>query len=624
MPFQHKVTVDGVVARINKLAGIGSKIPETARHPSWTHVELILQAKEFRLKQDQYRTILIAAVVLSSVDRHDLCNQATMADLVHRKVDESNIDSVNVTVGRIRYDLQEYFKHHPEETDVISLPEGFKALFQTRPQPQLALPERTSEEELFHWINERPHASKLLRGVALNEHRDVFTSTQLLKYEAAALCLGTVVRLDGRTVLLLPSMHSISDTGRTAVLLAMLHLMVPYERFIGVEAFALPAESALQTWGSATNNLIASDKVYCAVQEEGLWAIPIRGEPADFMWDFARHLYRSTQMDYSPGMSEMPPHREYILDLFRRLPFGSGLFDCYSGNWSERHSVDEIVIVELKLSERNRNEVYFEDTQPNLISGFQPTATHTSPFWVTRREHVEVFIEKLRGIRLDPGIAIRKLVISHVHQRFSHEMFTAAAQLLMAGKSRFPERIKPEPEPMYLRGVSGYNNAVIYALTQGLNVTILATSGAQLLGDRDFWTALQSPHASVEILLLDPDFAPGIDKRQSAYADARRPNDYLRDEINQVVQLVKRMCKELNLDGGKLTLGFYKRNPEFKLACINKRLIYAAPYKHGSLTSEDTLFDEIREKHALFTGFEVYLDNVRASAETHQVKKVGT
>jgi hypothetical protein len=56
--------------------------------------------------------------------------------------------------------------------------------------------------------------------------------------------------------------------------------------------------------------LLVADRAYLGIHDDGLWVVPMENEKVDLVWDIARHLYRSTRIDYTKGL-----HRDGDMEL---------------------------------------------------------------------------------------------------------------------------------------------------------------------------------------------------------------------------------------------------------------------------------------------------------------------
>ncbi len=614
LPSRSKAEIDH---KINEVMGLieksfGIAIKTKSESAEWQLLRRILAWEPWadKKKSDMF---LIATVILAAGNHLDQITGDWLSLLLYDK-EKQHYSAIAMLSAHVRELLDDFY--HLE-----GCTEGQVIEFKTRSLiPKFKTSERNLEfgkDVAQAWI--RRQEAKIQQSIDLKGH-DIFTAREE-GHEGACLLICSVVRVhdpDGggeKNILLIPK-RSESDReglGRTAILLSLAGLVVPYWRLMDCSIDSLPAAICPRVSKRSPEKrpLLVADRAYLLISSESVEVIPIRGEPIDFMWDFTRHLYRSTQVDYMPGNLNNAKTRPDLLKLFSRMRFDSEVFGKYSPLWRTRQVINEIVLVELRSG--NCDDVKQTVLSPhawifNVCEGLKFSAEHQAPFWRDRNAESLAFIETVQGLgKLDKApnvttnVPLRQLTIQHKRDVFSQEMFSDAAELLASGRDRLG--------PPGTRGVSAHNNAVIGALQSGDCVTVLATSGAKLVGDRDFWKVLKGGIGTLSLLLLDPEWQEGISYRNNAYRDLG--DHFLRKEIRDSIETVLRLREDLHLDK-RLNIGIYQEIPQCKLVYFNEERFLVASYLPESRTDSRTVFQEIRLQDPLFWVFKTHLTCVEA------------
>jgi len=403
-------------------------------------------------------------------------------------------------------------------------------------------------EVVATWLDQQ--ALQVRRQIAIGSPSDIFEASQGNDGSALAgpaLCICSVVRIRERNLLLLPTVRSMSTRGafgRTTILLALLGLDVPYTRLVNATAYARFAPVRLHLRNSAMGHaLIASDRAYLTVDAQGVAATPIRIEPIDFAWDTARHLFRSSRLDYFPGMHRDPRYRPQLMYLFSRLRLDKHVLDRYASDWKSSQRIHEIAILTLdegcptgvqRVELRERNWV------SEALDGFRFTATHVSSFWKRRREATERFIREVAHIGHIGETRLFRLRIQHRLPVFSRELFRDVADTLTSGVER---------------STRSQYSSIVEALCGGKKVSLITIAGKEFLGDRDFWEALAmgtSEGAHASIFLPDPSVMEAS----------------LRPQVCEGIKLIIRMLESGRATHRNFALALFRCRARFELAFV--------------------------------------------------------
>ncbi len=269
------------------------------------------------------------------------------------------------------------------ERDVISLETGSLKPKWCKRDPNLEFGQEIAQA----WI--RRQDPDIQKKIGLANDQDIFKGR--MAHKDACLFICSVVRVhdkdrnQDKNLLLLPSAYSRSDReglGRTAILLSLAGLVVPYERLMGCSIASMPATICprVSTNPPATHPLLVSDRAYLLIDRDAVQVIPTVSEPIDFMWDFTRHLYRSTQVEYEVGMLNDAKVRPDLLRLFSRTRLEPDVYRKYSPLWKTKLAIDEILLVE--LFEGNCDDVEISTISPqewinSVCEGLRFSAEHT-------------------------------------------------------------------------------------------------------------------------------------------------------------------------------------------------------------------------------------------------------
>ena len=74
-----------------------------------------------------------------------------------------------------------------------------------------------------------------------------------------------------------------------------------------------------------------------------LTVVPTKGEQMSFVWDLARHIFRTTTLDYKTGDHRKYPGREKLYEIFKRIDLEQ-VNNIY-GQIGKIYSIDEIILL---------------------------------------------------------------------------------------------------------------------------------------------------------------------------------------------------------------------------------------------------------------------------------------
>lgn len=571
-------------------------------------------------KHDKEQEFLTAVVLFKALGAVESCNGPVLSHLLFGQPNQN----MGTYAKRTRDDLEEYYRSEgaSKPTRIRIEHRHYAAIPEPAPQQAAVTGYEFNQAVASRWIQENPDVGSRF---GITRYTDIFGPTVPARevrgwLAGPALCICSVVKTDLGKVLLLPSNHSSSrreGLGRSSILLSMLGLNLPYARLMNlhIDDLASAISVRLSYPSQLHSPLIAADRAYLAITEQGLAAIPMRGEPIDFVWDIARHLFRSTRVDYFRGMHRDTEHRPELLSLMFQLKLDINIFAKYAPDWDGPHFIDHVVVMEVNQFSRNPEMKLIQMPRTGwnqeIVNCLEFTTSHESAFWRERRPEAEEFLAAFdqhfrRPEKHVPVDGLKKLLVAHESDLFSHELFGDAATLLLRDQEKLPD-----PAVGYIRGLSAYNNRVIRALLGGDPVSIVALSGAKLLGDRDFWKAVQKAaqrEVRVEILLLDPGAKDTIQRFAAAYHGLGA--DFLEDEIRHSIGLVKRLrlsSKELE---HCISLELYNRMPEFKLAKLGSDTFIVGSYSREKRSGALSSFQTITKGDALFEGFAAHLESI--------------
>jgi hypothetical protein len=425
----------------------------------------------------------------------------------------------------------------------------------------------------------------------------------------------TTVWRDGRTILILPSgdsTHDVEAVGRTNVLLRLLGVRVPYGRLLGIldnTSDELPHEIAVfgpddknQRWCS----IVATDMAYLGAAGNRLCVIPTLGEPLNFVWDLARHVFRSTSLAYHTGDHRAGERRPLLVEIFNRIPLHP--FRPLFAELDTRYFVDEIFVLRRDVPNPGRplrREIGVREKFELLRKALLVSARHESSFWKRDEDVLEKMVDFTLGQINWEDLSVTEVVISHTDELIPRYVFDEAAELIRAAAISDNQR-RPIETKVGI-GVRYHNQELLKDLRNVSELRILATSGEHLFKDVAFWKALASLTRpfQLEALLLDPE-SPAVGRRQEA-AYREKPHGFLEREIQENIDTILRMNRYFASIGGhvRLSCSLYREIPPFRMTIIGQTRALVASYEATRSTGVDTVFFDLKadDDSGLFRGF---------------------
>jgi hypothetical protein len=452
-----------------------------------------------------------------------------------------------------------------------------------------------------------PLAESVARGSVLDP-----AITPLPPAFADYIC--TAVCRAGRTILILPSGDSTQDVegvGRTSILLRLLGVRVPYGRLLGrIDTSPGELPKTIEVFGPDDKNqlwcsVVATDMAYLGAAGNQLCVIPTRGEPLNFVWDLARHIFRSTSLVYYSGDHRESERRHLLLEMFNRIPLGA--FQPLFAELEARYLVDEVFILRRDVPNSGRpkrRDIAVRDKLELLRKGLLVSARHQSRFWSRDQQMLSKIIDFCLAQIDCQTLPVTEVAISHTDERIPKYVFDEAADLIRMRTISDSQRRPIETKAGV--GVRYHNQEVLKDVRNVNELRILATSGEHLFKDVAFWKVLASLTRpfQVKILLLNPK-SPAVGRRQeSAYRE--KPSGFLEREIHENIETILRMDRYFAAMGGlvRLRCGLYRDIPPFRMTIMGDARALVASYESNKSTGADTVFFDLRDDEpGMFHGF---------------------
>lgn len=439
-------------------------------------------------------------------------------------------------------------------------------------------------------------------------------------------CICGVVTREGKAIAILPSGYSTPDIegiGRTSLLLRLLGITIPYGRLLGLDNAAiksLPGNITIFLSKDPWCRLLATDVAYIGSSGGRLSIVPTKGEFISFVWDMARHIFRSTELDYRTGDHRKMPGREKLHEIFYHIPLSE--FKDLFGKLDAIYSLDEIIILCRRIEARplptSRRVLTGDERVRQLREAMLVSLRHGSTFW--RRDpqalahRVDIILNKLDWSKM---CTIVELTISHPSPIIPNYVFDEVAELIRRGK--LPGRENGSASINVGSGIRYHNDALIRSLHDVEEIQMLATSGEHLVKDASFWKLLSQVHRefNLKVLLLNPDSPAAAERERKAYTD--KSEEFLLDEIRENIETIKRMSTHFEKSGSRVHIQgkLYSEPPIFRMTFIGTRRLLVASYQEGKRTGFDTMFYDIQadQEGNLFHGFRAEYDRIEAIAK---------
>jgi hypothetical protein len=415
-------------------------------------------------------------------------------------------------------------------------------------------------------------------------------------------CVCSAVTRHGQTLLLMPSLDSTPDVegvGRTGVLLRLLKLAIPYGRLIGLAAGELESLDTIPIYyGSGPwCRLLAADTAYLGVSGGRLTVVPTVGEVASLAWDLARHIFRSTELQYKTGDHRHEPGRSKLLSIFDKIQVTEEFLELF-GRLDRLYPVDEVIVlkrvIEAEASPPVRRKLEGQEGLDQLRNSILVSDQHGSKFWERHRpaleSRVDGILSSLAGERLPRVVEIR---YSHPGANIPQNVFgEIAAQV--TGQSPLPPDLTRERIDSGI-GIRFHNDIVMRCVDDVDELRFLVTSGEKLIKDVAFWRSVgnQDRRLSIEFLMLDPD-SPAVQERErTSYRDYG--SGFLASEIRGNLRTIQRMAQLLAQRAKPIRVrcATYEDLPSFRMTFLGRQRLLVSAYDEGRRTGEDTIFYDI-------------------------------
>lgn len=441
-------------------------------------------------------------------------------------------------------------------------------------------------------------------------------------------CICSAFAINGERVLLLPSRDSspnIEGVGRTSILLRLLGLTIPYGRVIGLGIDEPESPERIPMHFSSTPwcRLLATDMAYIGTTRDELTIVPTRGEMASFVWDLARHIYRSTDPKYKSG--DHRKNRKKLLKIFHNIPMTSAIVKLF-GELNALHSVDKVIILKRRIQAKPSPPVPRLVTGQKRLNQLRHSMTinteHGSRFW--HREdsllvkRVDQILNALNEDSLPPFLEI---TYSHPSPVIPQNTFSEIRDILTEEP---PAPLRKAKETLKSgTGIRFHNDILMRCIGDIDQIRFLVTTGEKFFKDVAFWNSLvkRTSEIKIEVLMLNPD-SPVVENRQQAtYHD--KPTGFLKTEIVQNVATLRRMSlyfanlRKRQKPIVSIRCGIYDDLPSFRMTFIGKNRLLVSSYDEGRRTGEQTLFYDINTRHegTLFLGFNNIYRKLAANAK---------
>ena len=439
-------------------------------------------------------------------------------------------------------------------------------------------------------------------------------------------CICSAVTREGRTTILLPSGESTPDVegvGRTAVLLRLLRLAIPYGRLFGLNLDEIRSLSRIPIYVQSNPwcRLLAADIVYLGASGGRLSIVPTKGEAVSFAWDLARHIYRTTELEYKTGDHRKEPGRQKLLEIFHRIPF-SPLKNTF-GKLEALYLVDEIIILRRKIeawpSPPVRRELVGQERFKLLRESLLVPLRHGAVFW--RRDPrnftncVDAIMQALDKSKICP---ISEITLSYRDTVIPNHVFDTVAELIRRGEQLKAPKIWGGVNVGI--GIGFHNDILIRSLYDVDEIRLLVTSGEKLFKDACFWKALSqvSGEMRLKILMLDPDSPSVYVREKRAYSEKKR--GFLAEEIRENIETIKRMSDYFDRIGKPVHIqcSVYSESPSFRMTFIGRHRLLVTSYVEGKRTGDTTVFYDIssQQKGTLFDGFDREYRRIESTARS--------
>ena len=440
------------------------------------------------------------------------------------------------------------------------------------------------------------------------------------------ILLDFEVTREGRAIAVLPSGYSTPDiegVGRSSLVLRLLGITFPYGRLLGLDNSALKSLEGNITISRQPNSwcrVLAMDIAYIGSSAGRLSIIPTKGEMISFIWDLARNIFRSTELEYRTGDHRKNSGRDKLYEIFYRIPLLK-FIDIF-GKLDALYPLDEIIILRRRIESSplppTTRVLTGDERVQQLRAAMLVSLQHGSAFWKRDPQTLIYRVDSiLSKIDWDKICTIVELTISHPSLIIPYYVFDELAELIQKGK--LPKR-QEGPASVNIGSSIRYHNDTLSRSIHDVNeIQILVTSGEYLFKDAFFWKILSQVHKefNLKLLLLDPDSPAATEREESTYED--KIEGFLRKEIRENIETIKRMSVHFSESGSQVHMQckLYSELPLFRMTFIGMQRLLIASYLDGKRTGFDTVFYDIHadQENDLFCGFKGMYEKLESTAE---------
>ncbi|MBD3192758.1 MAG: TIR domain-containing protein [Candidatus Heimdallarchaeota archaeon] len=435
----------------------------------------------------------------------------------------------------------------------------------------------------------------------------------------------SLVSYEGKRILIMPSGKSnneIEGVGRTNLLLRLMGYDIKYNQIFGLDEPRKKIQLDLKKQSKYT--LLASDMVYLGLVNENLCAVPTRGEVISFIWDIARNIYRSSEIDYERD-KHRKEGREKLLKIFGNIELTEDFVRNAYGQMNEYYFPTKVFVLKRDLGRFKPPKVVkiknIEEIKSKLKTALLVSLKHGSNFWRRDEEEIKRIVNDIvQGLDLE-SVEFSEIRVTFPDPRLPPYIFDDIMEIIEKGS--IEEDITGEQVNKFKVGIRYHNYHVYERLADVYKLEILVTSGQKFFNDISLWEKLARGRRELElrILFLDPNSKAAKEREEQAYKKYEKEPGYLKKEIYENIDEIKRMTEYLNENYQKTNIKvkcrLYKEKPIFRMTFINDKTLLLAIYPENKRTGAKTKFFIIeRDKQKEFyEAFKNEYERIFAAAE---------
>ncbi len=366
--------------------------------------------------------------------------------------------------------------------------------------------------------------------------------------------------------------------------------------------------------------LLATDIAFIGLNEKRLSVIPTKGEKMSFLWDLARHIFRTTELGYRTGDHRKDPGRRKLIEIFNKIQFKK--VENVFGELNRLYWVDEVFLMRRGISHTLHSPELrklagterFEELEKSLLV----STKHGSTFWHKQNEKLQFYVQQIIN-SLDPNNIpdIYEIRFSTSDPDANSRYYDQISNIIKTKENPVTGEIMQSI--IQIKGIAFHNEELIGKLNHVEEIRLLVTSGEKIFNEKKFWEQLSKVKKTLilKILMLNPD-SPATQKRQDeAYDD--KPADYLAEEIRENLVTITRMRIELEKKKSavKILCSLYDELPPFRLTFIGTETLLVTAYDKDKRTGKETEFYRITHQQMgpIFDGFSLDYDALEAKSK---------